>query len=60
MNAGKTLRSNPKSKKSVEVLQQAYPLAQANSLRKIKNAFKANVSNKYSIAADEYLALNSI
>jgi len=60
MNAIKTLRSNPKSKKSVEVLQQAYPLAIENSLRKIQNAFDANISGKYSIAAEEYLALNAI
>jgi len=60
MNAIKTLRSNPKSKKSVEVLQQAYPLAIENSIRKIQNAFDANVPGKYSIAAEEYLALNAI
>ncbi len=60
MSAIKTLRSNPKSKKSIEVLQQAYPLAKENSLRKIQNALDANVSGKYSIVAEEYLALNAI
>lgn len=60
MNAIKTLRSNPKSKQSMEVLQQAYPLAKENSMRKIKNAFDANVTGKYSIAAEEYLALNAL
>ena len=60
MNAIKTLRSNPKSKKSMEVLQQAYPLAKENSMRKIQNVFDANIPGKYSIAAEEYLALNAI
>ncbi len=36
MGAIKTLRSNPNSKKSIEVLQQAYPLAIENSMRKIQ------------------------
>lgn len=60
MGAIKSLQSNPNSKKSMEVLLQSYPLAKENSLRKIQNAMDANVVNKYSIAADEYLALNAI
>jgi hypothetical protein len=60
MGAIKTLRSNPKSKNSIEVLQQAYPLAIENSMRKIQNALDADVAGKYSIIADEYLDLNAI
>lgn len=60
MGAIKTLRSNPKSKKSIEVLQQAYPLAKENSMRKIQNALDVDVAGKYSIIADEYLVLNAI
>ncbi|MDI9536840.1 MAG: hypothetical protein QM280_03100, partial [Bacteroidota bacterium] len=60
MGAIKTLRSNPKSKNSIEVLQQAYPLAKENSMRKIQNALDADVAGKYSIIADEYLVLNAI
>lgn len=60
MSAIKTLRSNPKNKKSFEVLQIAYPLAKENGLRKIQNALDANAPNKYSIIAEEYLALNAI
>ena len=60
INAIKTLRSNPKNKRSIQVLEQAYPLAKENALRKIQNAFDANLAGKYSIAAEEYLALNSI
>lgn len=60
MKAIKTLRSNPKSKKSIEVLQLAYPLAKENSMRKIQNAMDVNASGKYSIIADEYLMLNSL
>lgn len=60
MGAIKTLRSNPKSKKSIEVLQQAYPLAKENSMRKIQNALDADVAGKYSIIADEYMDLNAI
>lgn len=60
MGAIKGLQSNPNSKKSMEILLQSYPLAKENGLRKIQNALDANVANKYSIAADEYLALNAI
>ena len=31
-----------------------------NSLRKIQNALDADVANKYSVVADEYLALNAL
>ena len=60
MEAIKGLQSNPNSKKSIEVLSQSYPLAKENSLRKIQNALDADVVNKYSVVADEYLALNAI
>ena len=60
MGAIKTLRSNPKSKNSIEVLQQAYPLAKENSMRKIQNTLDVDVADKYSIIADEYLVLNAI
>ena len=60
MEAVNQLRSSPNNKKSQDVLVQAYPLAKENGLRKIKNAMAANLPNKYSISADEYLALNEI
>ena len=60
MEAVKQLRSSPDSKKQQQVLLEAYPLAKENSLRLIKNAMDSNAPNKYSVAADEYLALNQI
>ena len=60
LEAVNQLRSSPNNKKSQEVLVQAYPLAKENSLRKIKNAMAANFPNKYSVSADEYLALNEM
>jgi len=60
MEAVNQLRSSPNNKKSQDVLVQAYPLAKENSLRKIQNAMAANLPNKYSISADEYLTLNEI
>jgi hypothetical protein len=60
MEAIKGLQSNPNSKKSIEVLMQSYPLAKENSLRRIQNALDADVVNKYSVVADEYLALNAL
>ena len=60
MSAIKTLRNNPKSKKSIEVLLQSYPLAKENGLRKIQNAMDANLTEKYQIIADEYLDLNTL
>ena len=54
------LRSSPNNRKSQDVLVQAYPLAKQNSLRVINNAMAANPPNKYSITADEYLALNEL
>ena len=60
MEAVKQLRSSPDSKKQQQVLLQAYPLAKENGLRKIQNAMDMNVADKYIIAADEYLALNSL
>ena len=60
MEAVNQLRSSPNNKKSQEVLVQAYPLAKDNGIRKIKNAMAANLPNKYSVSADEYLALNEM
>ena len=60
MEAVSQLRSSPNNKKSQDVLVQAYPLAKENSLRKISNAMAANVQNKYSLSADEYIALNDL
>jgi len=60
MTAIRQLRSSPDNKKQQQVLLQAYSLANENGLRKIRNAMDMNVPNKYSIAADEYLALNRI
>ena len=60
MEAVNQLRSSPNNKNAQEALVQAYPLAKENSLRKIKNAMAANLPDKYSITADEYLALNEI
>jgi len=60
MEAVSQLRSSPNNKKSQDVLVQAYPLAKQNGLRKINNAMTANLPNKYSISADEYLALNEL
>ena len=60
MEAIKQLRSSPDSKKQQDVLLQAYPLLKENSLRKISNAMELNASNKFSIAADEYLLLNEV
>ena len=60
MEAVKQLRSSPDSKKQQQVLLQAFPLATENSLRLINNAMDSNTPNKYSVAADEYLALNRI
>ena len=60
MEAINQLRTNPNNKKSQEVLLTAYPLARDNGLRLIKNATMANLPNKYSVSADEYLALNDI
>jgi len=60
MEAVRQLRSSPENKKQQQVLLMAYPLAKENGLRKIRNAMDLNVSNKYGIAAEEYLALNRI
>ena len=60
MEAVKQLRSNPDNRKQQQVLLDAYSLAQEISLRNIQNAFDANAANKYTIAADEYRALNRI
>jgi len=60
LEAVNQLRSSPNNKKSQDVLVQAYPLAKENGLRTIKNAMAANLPNKYSVSADEYLALNEI
>ena len=60
MEAIRQLRSSPNNKKQQQVLSQAYPLLQENSLRKIKNAMELNATNKYSIAADEYITLNRV
>ena len=58
MESVKQLRSSPDSRKQQEVLLQAYPLLRENSLRIIRNAMDLNAPNKYSVAADEYLALS--
>ena len=60
MEAVNTLRSSPNNKKSQDALVQAYPLAKANSLRIINNATAGNIPNKYSVMADEYMALNEM
>ncbi len=60
VEAIKHLRTSPGSKKSQEVLLQAYPLAQENSMRIIQNAREANLSGKYATIADEYLMLNEL
>ena len=60
MEAIRQLRSNPNNTKQQQILLQAYPLLEENSLRKIKNANESNAPDKYCIAADEYLALNRV
>jgi len=60
MTAIRQLRSSPDNKKQQQVLLQSYPLAKENSLRIIRSAMDMNAANKYSITADEYLALNRI
>jgi tetratricopeptide (TPR) repeat protein len=60
MESVRHLRTSPENTKQQDVLLQAYPLLLANSQRKINQAMELNASGKYSIAADEYLALNRI
>ncbi|MCO6463662.1 MAG: hypothetical protein J5I52_05885 [Saprospiraceae bacterium] len=60
MQAVEHLRTSPGSKKSKEVLLKAYPLAKSASLRKIQEAIELKSLNKYSITADEYIALNTM
>ena len=60
MDAISQLRSSPNSKKSQEVLVNAYSLAKSNSLRIINNATVGNIPDKYSVMADEYMTLNEM
>lgn len=54
------LRSSPNHKKSQQVLLRAYPMAKENSIRIIQNALSSNMPDKYSIAVNEYTALNNM
>lgn len=58
--AVKQLKSNPNNKKAAKVLIQSYPLAKQDALRKINDAMAFNSPDRYSIAADEYIALNDL
>lgn len=60
MMAVEQLRSSPNNKRAQEVLLQAYPLAKSNSLRIIQKSLASSTQNRYSVAADEYIALENL
>ena len=54
------LRSNPDSKKSQQILIQAYPLAQKTAQREIENAQIANEADKFDVLAYQYDQINQL
>lgn len=60
LEAVKQLRSSPNNKKAASVIVRSYPLAKQKALTDIGNAMAMNSSDKFSLAVDNYTALNQL